>query len=138
MSVEIIKYGDSLKGSSNCIDKSVLATCIKVNTQAKALADFAKGYQTGQLRNSLTYKTLIVNGGEELSVEPKQHEGFVGSASDHSVYVEFGTRNMDAQPYLRPAVDVVTKGADAESSITKIMNSEMTKAIRAGKKVVII
>jgi HK97 gp10 family phage protein len=101
-----------------------LKTCINVNNEAKLLADFEKGYQTGETRNSLHYE-----------VNKASLEGYVAANTKHSPYLEYGTRYMDAQPFLRPAVEVVTKGASANSAVTKIMNDEMTKAIRAGKKV---
>ena len=120
MSVEVIKYGDTLKGVTEGTYQSILKTCINVNNEAKLLAPV----DLGELRNSMTYE-----------VNKAQLEGVVGTNVKYSVYQEYGTRYMDAQPFLRPAVEVVTKGASANSAVTKIMNDEMTKAIRAGKKV---
>jgi hypothetical protein len=37
----------------------------------------------------------------------------VGTNVSYSVYVEFGTRHMAAQPYLRPAVEHVRRNADS-------------------------
>ena len=65
--------------------------------QQKAMrnAVFTKGYQTGDLRRSIGLD--LGNDGLSAAVGPTAHYG---------PYVEFGTRFMDAQPYLRPAHDV--------------------------------
>jgi len=135
MSVQVIKYGDSSKGADKGNETSILETCIRVTAQAKSLSPV----DNGLLGNSIMYKTGLKSGGntegKELTITPRLDEGYVGSNTEYAVYQEFGTRNMDAQPYLRPAVDIVTKGASFQTAIKKIMNSEMTKAIRAGKKV---
>lgn len=36
----------------------------------------------------------------------------VKADTDYAVYVEFGTRNMPAQPYMRPAVNQTMREAD--------------------------
>ena len=57
-------------------------------------ADFKKGYQTGQTKRSI---------GLEF-----QNSGFtadVGPETDYSPYVEYGTRFMDAQPFVKPAYE---------------------------------
>lgn len=50
----------------------------------------------------------------------------VSSGAEYSVYVEYGTRNMQAQPFLRPAVKHVqnnmasiVEGADSEAQVVK-------------------
>ena len=80
MSVEVIKFGDTVKGSTEGIIKGILETCIRVTSQAKSLASsFAKGYQTGQLLNSIMYKTSERKGGNdggaEIQTEPKKQQG---------------------------------------------------------------
>jgi len=147
MSVEVIKYGDPVKGSNAGLVKNITETCIQVTAQAKLLAPVNKEVGVGgQLRNSIMWKLangknggLDDSGGDKsenkLSVTPPKGSGYVGANTDYATFVEYGTRNMDAQPYLRPAAEIVTKGAGAAESVKKIMNDEMTKAIRAGKKV---
>jgi HK97 gp10 family phage protein len=41
----------------------------------------------------------------ELSLSIHAEEEMVVADAEHAPYVEFGTRNMAAQPYLRPAID---------------------------------
>lgn len=57
-------------------------------------ADFVKGYQTGQTKRSIGLE--IHDGG--FSAE-------VGPTTEYSPYLEYGTRYMDAQPFVKPALD---------------------------------
>lgn len=47
----------------------------------------------------------------------------IGFSADYASYVEFGTRKMDAQPYLRPAID------DSEEEFLVITAHEYEKYI---------
>lgn len=65
---------------------------LQKNMQGKA--DFKMGYQTGQTKRSI---------GLEI-----QDDGFtaeVGPETDYSPYLEYGTRFMEAQPFVRPSFD---------------------------------
>lgn len=55
-------------------------------------ADFTKGYQTGQTKRSIGLE--ITDGGFAAEVEP---------TTEHSPYLEYGTRFMEAQPFVGPA-----------------------------------
>lgn len=55
-------------------------------------ADFKKGYQTGTTKRSI--QEHISNDG--LSVT-------VGPTTEYAPYLEYGTRYMEAQPFVRPA-----------------------------------
>lgn len=55
-------------------------------------AEFAKGYQTGTTKRSIGLN--ITDGGFTAEVEPK---------TEYSPYLEYGTRFMDAQPFVKPA-----------------------------------
>ena len=146
MSVKVIKNGDAIKGVSGGTNGSILETVVKVTAQAKAFADFEKGYQTGQTRNGIMWKVQGQEGGlndgngnpnpDAISPSPKEYEGFVGVNNDHASYVEFGTRNMESQPYLRPAVDVVVNGTEYKDAIRKIMIEQMEKAMAAPDRVI--
>src|SRR5699024_11491096 len=54
-------------------------------------ATFVKGYQTGFTKRSIYFNLL-----------PLELVGEVGPGSEHSVYLEYGTRYMDAQPFVVP------------------------------------
>ena len=58
-------------------------------------ADFKKGYATGATKRSIGLE--IQDGGFTAEVEPK---------TDYSPYLEYGTRFMEAQPFVRPAYEV--------------------------------
>lgn len=57
-------------------------------------ADFKKGYQTGQTKRSIGLE--MEDGGFTASVGPE---------TDYSPYLEYGTRYMDAQPFVKPAYE---------------------------------
>jgi HK97 gp10 family phage protein len=57
-------------------------------------AEFTKGYQTGQTKRSVNLE--IKDGG--FTAES-------GPTTEYSPYVEYGTRFMDAQPFVRPALE---------------------------------
>ena len=57
-------------------------------------ADFKKGYQTGTTKRSIGL--AITDGGLSAEVEP---------TTEYSPYLEYGTRFMEAQPFVRPAYE---------------------------------
>lgn len=57
-------------------------------------ADFTRGYQTGTTKRSIGLE--IEDGGFTASVGPE---------TEYSPYLEYGTRFMDAQPFIKPAHD---------------------------------
>lgn len=61
-------------------------------------ADFKKGYQTGTTKRSIGLE--IKNGG--LTAE-------AGAETEYSPYLEFGTRFMEAQPFIKPAYEEQAK-----------------------------
>jgi HK97 gp10 family phage protein len=65
---------------------------LQKNMQGKA--DFRKGYQTGETKRSIGLE--IQDGGMASEVGPE---------TDYSPYVEYGTRFMEAQPFVRPAYE---------------------------------
>jgi HK97 gp10 family phage protein len=63
----------------------------EVVTEAKILCPV----DTGNLRDSIKI------------LEERKDEIDIGSEADYANFIEFGTRNMVAQPYLRPALDLI-------------------------------
>lgn len=55
-------------------------------------ADFTRGYATGQTKRSV-----------DLEIKDGGMTADSGPTTEHSPYVEYGTRFMDAQPFVRPA-----------------------------------
>jgi HK97 gp10 family phage protein len=67
---------------------------VGLNQKMVSKANFTKGYSTGATKRSIHLE--ITGGG--LSAE-------VGPETGYSIYVEFGTRKMEAQPFVRPALE---------------------------------
>ena len=57
-------------------------------------ADFKKGYQTGRTKGSIG-----------LEIKDSGFTAQVGPETDYSPYLEYGTRFMEAQPFIKPAYD---------------------------------
>lgn len=57
-------------------------------------ADFRKGYQTGQTKRSIG-----------LEIKDSGFTAQVGPETEYSPYLEYGTRFMEAQPFIKPAYD---------------------------------
>lgn len=57
-------------------------------------ADFDKGYQTGTTKRSI-----------ELSIARDGLTAMAEPTTEYSPYLEYGTRFMDAQPFVKPAFD---------------------------------
>jgi HK97 gp10 family phage protein len=60
-------------------------------------ADFNKGYQTGTTKRSIGLE--ITDSGMTADVGPE---------TEYSPYLEYGTRFMEAQPFVRPALEEQT------------------------------
>ncbi len=70
----------------------------ELQTKIQENADFAKGYQTGTTKQNVSLE--ITDGG--LSAES-------GPETEYSPYLEYGTRFMEAQPFVRPALEEQAK-----------------------------
>lgn len=57
-------------------------------------ADFKMGYQTGTTKRSIGLE--LTDSGFTAEVGPK---------TEYSLYLEYGTRFMDAQPFVKPALN---------------------------------
>lgn len=69
-------------------------------------ADFKKGYQTGTTKRSITLEFedagfTVVSG----SLDPVLNPESGLPATEYSPYLEYGTRFMEAQPFVKPAYD---------------------------------
>lgn len=64
----------------------------ELQSKMQVNAEFSKGYQTGATKGSIGLD--ITDGGFAAEVEP---------TTEYSPYLEYGTRFMDAQPFVKPA-----------------------------------
>lgn len=72
--------------------KIVKVNSAELDQTMKARAVFVKGYSTGQTRR--TIETEITDGGLTTTTRP---------TTEYSPYLEYGTRHMEAQPFVKPA-----------------------------------
>ena len=126
--VEVIRYGDVSKMVTEGAKGCLLKTAIGITAIAKTLAPV----DTGQLRGSITYVTdtgargQVDNGAKQLDGKPKKGEAWAGTASDHAVFVEFGTKPHKIQP--KNANELAFKGKDGSTVIRKSVNHPGTVA----------
>jgi len=71
-------------------------------------ADFSKGYQTGTTKRSVN-----------LEIKDSGFTADSGPETEYAPYVEYGTRFMEAQPFVRPAFD--EQKAKFKSDLQKLM-----------------
>lgn len=82
-------HGDAVIASVNNAKPQALEQAAQlVSTTAKAIVP----RRTGKLADSIAY---VIEG----------EEAKVGSDARYARFVEMGTRNMSARPYLRPSID---------------------------------
>lgn len=74
------------------VKKVVRQNGSQLQTKMQRKADFNKGYQTGTTKRSIGLD--ITDSGFTAEVEP---------TTEYSPYLEYGTRFMDAQPFVYPA-----------------------------------
>ena len=126
------------EGALKGIQKSMKETLIKVAAQAKSLAPV----DLGQLKNSIMWDfnkeegALNDSGGEKtnakLTLATGKLVGYVGTNLEYAVYQEFGTRNLIAQPYLRPAGESA-KGVTAKAIGEKYGREAMEEEFKRRK-----
>ena len=129
--VDLIKYGDAMKGVDAGVEKALQKICAKTVAQAKQLAPVAEKFG-GTLKGSLTYSTSEKKG--KLESTPKKGEAFVGTNVEYAVYQEFGTRHIPPQPFLRPAVAIEVQGQNAKEILKKTINENLKGSLSKTKK----
>lgn len=92
------------KGLAKRVELEDMKRIIKTNgsqlqRKAQRNADFKKGYQTGATKRSIG-----------LELKDNDLTAVVQPTTEYAAYVEYGTRFMDSQPFMRPAyVDQLMK-----------------------------
>ena len=80
--------------SMNLVKKTVQQNGQELRSKIQEKAEFTKGYQTGQTKRSVT-----------LDIKDGGFTAESGPTTKYAEYVEYGTRFMDAQPFVRPALE---------------------------------
>lgn len=91
---------DSLDVFLKLADTQFYKATVDAKDEVVSVAKQNAPVDTGTLRDSIE-GTVRTDGGDIILV--------VGSPVEYAVYVEFGTSKMEAQPYLRPALEEVEK-----------------------------
>lgn len=76
------------------VKRAVRQNGSELKRRMQSKADFKQGYQTGTTKQSIGLE--IKDGG--LTAES-------GPETEYSPYLEYGTRFMEAQPFVRPALE---------------------------------
>lgn len=84
------------RSHDKAIQKVVRHHGIKLQQTMTRKAIFTKGYSLGDTQASISLE--ITHGGFTAMVGPQTH---------YSPYLEYGTRFMSAQPFVKPSLDVV-------------------------------
>ena len=82
------------KVTLNDVKRVVKHNGLQLQKAIKRNADFKMGYQTGQTKRTVDLQ--IIDGG--FTAES-------GPTTEYSPYLEYGTRYMDAQPFIMPAYE---------------------------------
>jgi HK97 gp10 family phage protein len=133
------KYGNVKTAVANGKAISNLMIGAAIASQAKLLAPV----DYGQLRNSLsasnTSRTEMLNNmagekAEALDTQGlKDDEVYAGSNSDHAIFQEYGTVKQPAQPYLRPAMEVVVQRKTPAEIFEKYGREAMDRELKGRK-----
>ncbi len=67
---------------------------LNVKMEQNTASAFNKGYSTGDTARSII--TVLTDGGMTSTTKPQ---------TNYAAYVEYGTRFMEAEPFVRPAFD---------------------------------
>ena len=132
---------DAKSAVKAALSPSSLAIGVAIASQAKALAPVKEG----QLRNSLSAssltKTVLLNNRQGNKAEAlettglKDSEVYVGSNSDHTIFQEYGTINQPAQPFLRPAEELIMGRKEPAEIVKKYCRENMLEELKNRKEV---
>ena len=103
-----IQFTDNSKEVSEAIKAALLRGLETCGLVAEGYAKKLAPVDTGNLRNSITHE---VDDGEPAV--------YIGTNVEYAPYQELGTINMDANPFLKPAV------ADHANEYRKIIEKEL-------------
>ena len=83
-----------LRGLADRMRQNIIREADQIGADMETLAKSLAAVRTGEMRDSIFHDIVESN------------LGFIfGAKAGHSGFVEFGTRFMRAQPFIRPALD---------------------------------
>lgn len=92
----------------NDVKRVVKQNGAELQKKMQSKADFTKGYATGQTKRSIGLE--ITDGG---------FTAVSGPETEYAPYLEYGTRFMEAQPFVRPALE--EQAAQFKSDLKKLV-----------------
>lgn len=108
--------GDNTEEILDGIERAKAQALEKIGLVAEGYAKRLCTVDTGRLRNSITHATTAYPGAgtyqdnkgntfndATANGTPEKDTVYIGTNVDYAVYVEMGTVNTPAQPYLKPA-----------------------------------
>lgn len=96
LNLDEVALAAMLTGRTGPVYRLVERKCIHAQRLATSLAPV----DTGRLQASITYV---------ITHDARGIVGIVGTNVTYALYVELGTYKMAAQPFLRPALDAVSR-----------------------------
>lgn len=106
MATTNVKITDNSDMFRNALDDSIIRALEKIGLTAEAYAKLKCPVDTGRLRNSISHSR-------------SDDTAYIGTNVEYAAYVELGTVNTRAQPYLKPAV------ADHISEYKRLVEGEL-------------
>jgi HK97 gp10 family phage protein len=87
-------FTPKLRGLTDRMKQNIIQNADQVGGEMENMAKSLAAVRTGYMRDSVFHNIV------------ESDLGFIfGAKADYSGYVEFGTRFMRAQPFIRPALD---------------------------------
>ena len=124
------KWTDKVQASD--FEKIVNAALPPIGIMLEGEAIVRCPVRTGRLRGSITYAVQRENDNprpparaeDKVDRPTNKYTLYVGTNVDYAQHIEYGTRHMGAQPYLRPALDYGRKIAQ------KMFTDEIKRHLR--------
>ncbi|MCP4589098.1 HK97-gp10 family putative phage morphogenesis protein [Pseudoalteromonas sp.] len=138
--VEVIFKGTNIL---DVLDEATIESTLEIAIEAAAEAKSLQQPDTGRLRNSIMWKTKTNEGGLDDKGGPgapykvdemprSDKEAIVGFNLNYGIYIEFGTKYMAPQPFLRPSMAIM-RGAKTADIIKKINDENLRGKLKKGQ-----
>jgi len=132
--IKVIEYGNIPKAIREGNLKAMSVLSAKVVAEAKTHAPV----DLGELRNSIMAKVgkNIEHGFNDgcgkaaeskISERPASNEAYVGTNLYYAPYQEFGTRDIPAHPFLRPAILIHANGYSVSAAVKRAQLESVRK-----------
>lgn len=133
--MEVVKNTMRGKDYGDIVDNATERALQAIGVMIEGEAIVRVPVDSGRLKGSITYATKKESDNpsgaakhtDKVSRPWEKHILHVGTNVEYAQHIEYGTRRMSAQPYLRPALN------DNRSKIAKIFKDEYHKGLKSGR-----